>query len=92
MPSKYMDLLILSGPHLFILSCFFFFNTIYLFNQCLHSLLTVWQLVCRETNKTKYKGGKGSQISIDLGPRVCSCRHIVHLREHLRKIIITYNQ
>ena len=59
-----------SSPVIFlVLLCFFFFNTIYLFNQCLHSLLTVWQLVCRETNKTKYKGGKGSQIIIYLGPR-----------------------
>ena len=42
-----------SPVKLLILLCFFFFNTIYLFNQCLHSLFTVRQLVCRGTNKTK---------------------------------------
>ena len=50
---RFIDFEQSSPVNLLILLCFFFFNTIYLFNRCLHSLFTVQQLVCRGTNKTK---------------------------------------
>jgi len=45
---RFIDFEQSSPVNLLILLCFFFFNTIYLFNQCIHSLLTVRQLVCRD--------------------------------------------
>jgi len=50
---RFIDFEQSSPVNLLILLSFFFFNTIYLFNQCLHSLFTVQQLVCKGTNKTK---------------------------------------
>ena len=50
---RFIDFEQSSPVNLLILLVFFFFNTIYLFNRCLHSLFTVRQLVCRGTNKTK---------------------------------------